>query len=70
LVRQHFRGFEIYGFSGGTVAVDTRYGDAYRFGIHLEEREAVELAKQLEPYFHRDIQHALGADSPLGNFYS
>jgi hypothetical protein len=66
----HFDGFEIYGFSGGTVALDTRYGDTYRFGIHLEEREAVELAKHLEPYFHRNIQHAPGADSPVSSLYS
>jgi hypothetical protein len=44
-----------WGLAGGTVAVDTKYGDTYRFGIHLEEREAVALARTLEPYVHRNI---------------
>ncbi|HZE69193.1 MAG TPA: hypothetical protein VE135_06655 [Pyrinomonadaceae bacterium] len=41
--------------AGGTVAVDTKYGDTYRFGIHLEEREAVALANTLAPYVHGNI---------------
>jgi hypothetical protein len=59
-----------YGLSGGTVALDTRFGDTYRFGIKLSEHEAGELAKDLTPYFHRDIQQALGADSPASSLYS
>lgn len=53
-----------YGMSGGTVALDTRFGDTYRFGVNLDEREAVELAEDLKPYLHHDIQQALAADSP------
>jgi len=44
-----------WGLAGGTVAVDTRYGDTYKFGIHLEEKDAVALAKTLEPYVRRNI---------------
>jgi hypothetical protein len=58
-----------YGMSGGTVALDTRFGDTYRFGINLGEREAVELAEDLKPYLHHDIQQALGADSPVSGIY-
>lgn len=43
-----------WGFSGGTAAVDTREGP-FRFGIGLEENEAVALVKELEPYLRRSI---------------
>ena len=46
--------FVQYGLRGGTVAFDTRYGDVQRFGIRLEEREAVALARALKPYIPRD----------------
>ncbi|HEX3250606.1 MAG TPA: hypothetical protein VHS05_14340 [Pyrinomonadaceae bacterium] len=46
--------FARYGLSGGTVAVDTRYGEPYRFGINLEEDDARVLANILEPYFRRN----------------
>ena len=44
-----------WGLGGGTVAVDTKYGDTYRFGIQLREFDAVALAKTLEPYLRRNI---------------
>jgi hypothetical protein len=58
------------GLAGGTVAVDTRYGDTYRFGNKLEENDAFSLVKMLEPYLQRNIQQALGADSPVSGLYS
>ncbi|MCM3871913.1 MAG: hypothetical protein ND895_14615 [Pyrinomonadaceae bacterium] len=62
-------GLTQWGIAGGMVAVDTRYGDTYRFGIHLEEKDAVALAKALEPYLHRSIQPPLAADPVEGGDY-
>jgi hypothetical protein len=45
--------------SGGTIAVDTKYGDTYRFGINLEEREAVAVAKELSPYLNSRFESHL-----------
>jgi len=42
--------------SGGTIAVDTEYGDTYRFGINLEERDAVAVARELAPYLHAQFE--------------
>jgi hypothetical protein len=39
----------------GTVAVDTRFGDTYRFGIQLTERDAVALSNVLGSYLRRNI---------------
>jgi len=47
------RSYDRYGLTGGTVTVDTRYGDSCRFGINLEEDDAQLLVNILEPYFHR-----------------
>ena len=43
-----------WGFSGGTAAVDSREGP-YRFGIGLEENEAVALVNELKPYLTRPL---------------
>lgn len=38
-----------WGFSGGVIAVDKGW-DTYRFGIGLEEKEALALVTELKPY--------------------
>ncbi len=38
------------GMAEETIAVSTDYLMEYKFGIRLEESEAVSLAKALEPY--------------------
>jgi hypothetical protein len=40
-------------FGQGTVSVDTRYGDTFRFGSQLDEHEANALVATLAPYFRR-----------------
>jgi hypothetical protein len=56
--------------SGGTVALDTRFGDTYRFGFKLSEPEAVALAKKLKAVF--SPRQPTGAWSGLagGSLYS
>ena len=56
-----------YGMSGGTVALDTRFGDTYRFGINLGVREAVELAEDLKPYFQHDVHKSLQLRRPVNS---
>lgn|SRR5262245_36989172 len=41
-----------WGISGGTIAIDSR-GKTQRFGIHLEEGEAMAVVKEIEPYLLR-----------------
>lgn len=43
-----------WGFSGGVIAVD-RGWDSYRFGIGLEEKEAVALVAELKPLIPESI---------------
>ena len=48
------RSYDRYGLTGGTVTVDTRYGDSCKFGINLEEDDAQLLVNLIRPYFDRN----------------
>lgn len=52
--------------SGGTIAIDTQLGETYRFGINLEARDAVAVARELAPYLNSRFESHLihGFDPP------
>jgi hypothetical protein len=53
------RGYEAYGMSGGTVALDTTSGDTIRFGAKLTEDDADELVEALTPYVNNNRRRSV-----------
>jgi hypothetical protein len=56
------------GMADETVAVSTDYLMEYKFGIRLEESEAVALAKALEPYLPATSNNSFDASGNSGAF--
>lgn len=48
------RGLSQVGLGGGTIAIDQNW-DTHRFGIELEEKEALALVEALKPYLSKSV---------------